>query len=164
MKKFGLLVLSLLLALGLVTACGTDGNSNQANESGHDSENQEQQEPEQQSGDSAQGSFPVTITDALGEEVTIEEEPERIVSIIPSNTEIAFVLGLGQKVVGVSDFDNYPEEVKEIEKIGGQEYNVEKIISLKPDLVLAHGSSAHNSKEGVLSNFHKTKPKYKNTD
>jgi iron complex transport system substrate-binding protein len=149
MKKIGLLFLSLLLALGLLTACGTDADSNQAHESDHDNGEQEQQEPEQQSGDTAQGSFPITITDALDEEVTIDEKPERIVSLIPSNTEIAFALGLNEEVVGVSDFDNYPEEVNEIEKIGGQEFNVEKIISLEPDLVLAHGSSAHNSKEGL---------------
>ena len=43
-------------------------------------------------------------------------------------------------MVGVSDFDNYPEEATEVEKIGGQEFNVEKIISLQPDLVLAHES------------------------
>ena len=41
------------------------------------------------------------------------------------------------KIVGVSDYDNYPEEVANIEKIGGMEFNVEKIISLQPDVVLA---------------------------
>ena len=66
---------------------------------------------------------------------------KKIVSVIPSNTEIAFALGLGDKIVGVSDYDTYPEETKDIEKIGGLEMNTEKIVSLKPDLVLAHSSN-----------------------
>ncbi|TWT03488.1 ABC transporter substrate-binding protein [Planomicrobium sp. CPCC 101079] len=88
----------------------------------------------------AEAEFPVTLTDAVGDEITIEEEPKAIVSMIPSNTEIAYELGLDDKIVGVSDFDNYPEEAAEAEKIGGQEFNVEKIISLQPDVVLAHES------------------------
>ncbi|MGG2954093.1 ABC transporter substrate-binding protein [Geobacillus stearothermophilus] len=96
-----------------------------------------------------QAAFPVTVKDGLGEEVTIKAEPQKIVSLIPSNTEIAYALGLGEKIVGVSDFDNYPEDVKTKTKIGGMEFNVEKIISLKPDLVLAHASSAHNSRDGL---------------
>ncbi|ODA15195.1 iron ABC transporter substrate-binding protein [Geobacillus thermoleovorans] len=96
-----------------------------------------------------QAAFPVTVKDGLGEDVTIKAEPKKIVSLIPSNTEIAYALGLGDKIVGVSDFDNYPEDVKTKTKIGGMEFNVEKIISLKPDLVLAHASSAHNSRDGL---------------
>ncbi|MDN7241830.1 ABC transporter substrate-binding protein [Planococcus sp. N028] len=87
-----------------------------------------------------EAAFPMTLTDAVGEEITIEEEPKAIVSMVPSNTEIAYELGLGDKMVGVSDFDNYPEEAAKVEKIGGQEFNVEKIISLQPDIVLAHES------------------------
>ncbi len=93
--------------------------------------------------------FPVTVTDAEGTKVEIEEAPDKIVSLIPSNTEIAFELGLGEEIAGVSDFDNYPQETAEKEKIGGMEFNVEKIIGLETDLVLAHASSAHNSKEGL---------------
>lgn len=50
-------------------------------------------------------------------------------------------------MVGRSDFDNYPKEVEKVEKIGGLEFNVEKVISLKPDLVLAHASQM-GSKDG----------------
>ncbi|MGG3820238.1 ABC transporter substrate-binding protein [Geobacillus thermodenitrificans] len=96
-----------------------------------------------------QAAFPVTVKDGLGEDVTIKAEPKKIVSLIPSNTEIAYALGLGEKIVGVSDFDNYPDDVKTKTKVGSMEFNVEKIISLKPDLVLAHASSAHNSKDGL---------------
>ncbi|WP_153004535.1 ABC transporter substrate-binding protein, partial [Tepidimonas taiwanensis] len=69
--------------------------------------------------------------------------------LMPSNTEITYALGLGKKVVGVTDFDTYPKEVKNVEKIGGMEFNTEKIISLNPDLVLAHASSMQSAKEGL---------------
>ncbi|MCG0276383.1 MAG: cobalamin-binding protein [Thermosediminibacteraceae bacterium] len=82
--------------------------------------------------------YPITVKDQMGREVTIEKEPERIVSLAPSNTEILFALGLGDRVVGVTDYCDYPEEAKKKEKIGGfADPNMEKIISLKPDLVLA---------------------------
>lgn len=62
----------------------------------------------------------------------------RIVSLAPSNTEVIFALGEGGKLVGVTEFCNYPPEARLIEKIGGfSTPNIEKIISLSPDLVLA---------------------------
>lgn len=85
--------------------------------------------------------FPVTVTDSTGTEIKMESAPQRIVSILPSATEIAFSLGLGEKIVGVSDWDNYPEEVKNIEKIGGLDVNTEKVVSLRPDLILANTSN-----------------------
>ncbi|WP_433956788.1 helical backbone metal receptor [Cytobacillus horneckiae] len=134
MKKLYSLLLAMLVAGGILAGCGSDSTEQNG---------QQTKESEQQA------EFPVTIVDASDQEVVIEEEPEKIVSLIPSNTEIAFELGLGEKVVGVSDFDNYPEEVNDKEKIGGQEFNVEKIISLDPDVVLAHNSGAHNSEAGL---------------
>lgn len=80
--------------------------------------------------------YPLTIKDDSGTEVTISKKPERIVSIIPSTTEVVFALGLGDQVVGVTDNDNYPEAVKTKEKVGGFELNIEKIASLKPDLIV----------------------------
>jgi iron complex transport system substrate-binding protein len=82
--------------------------------------------------------YPLSITDAMGREVTVHAEPEAIVSLAPSNTEILFALGLGDKVVGISDFCDYPEEAKAIERVGNYlEPNIEKIFALGPDLVLA---------------------------
>jgi len=81
---------------------------------------------------------PVVITDSRGQEVTLASDVQRIVSLAPSNTEILFALGLGDKVVGVTNFCDYPEEAKAIEKVGdAMSMNVEKIISLSPDLILA---------------------------
>jgi len=84
--------------------------------------------------------FPQTMTDVVGNEITLEEAPKTIVSMIPSNTEILFALGLNDEIVGVNDYDNYPAEALEKEKIGGQEFNVEKIVAMNPDIVFAHES------------------------
>src|SRR4051794_2309506 len=85
--------------------------------------------------------FPVIVTGADGNEVEIEAAPKRIVTLTPSNTEIVYELGLGEEIIGVSDNDTYPEDVQTKERVGGMEFNVEKIISLEPDLVLAHDSA-----------------------
>jgi len=85
-------------------------------------------------------SFPLTITDQIGRKVTIETQPERIVSLAPSNTEILFALGLEDKVVGVTDYCDYPEAATKKEKVGGDaDPNIEKIISLKHDIILSTG-------------------------
>lgn len=84
---------------------------------------------------------PGTFTDDLGREVSIEKVPQRIISLAPSNTEILFALGLGDRVIGVTRYCNYPEEAKQKEKIGGfADPDLEKIIALKPDLILASGT------------------------
>lgn len=144
MKKRFSFIFLLLFAFGLLTGCGADQQT-PAQEDVVTNESENAKEPEQQ----VEAAFPVTITDGIGKEVVIEAKPEKIITLIPSNTEITFALGLGNEIVGVSDYDNYPEEVAEKEKIGGMEMNVEKIISLAPDLVLAHASSAHNSEAGL---------------
>ncbi|HSO13746.1 MAG TPA: cobalamin-binding protein [Anaerolineales bacterium] len=81
----------------------------------------------------------MTYTDDAGREITLEGTPQRIVSLAPSNTEILFAVGAGSQVVGRDEFSDYPEEAKAIESIGGSfgEYNVEAIVALEPDLVLA---------------------------
>jgi iron complex transport system substrate-binding protein len=82
--------------------------------------------------------FPVTITDDASRTVTVKAEPQRIVSLAPANTEIAFALGLGKKVVGVTTYDDYPAEVTSIAKVGDfASPNLEAIAAAKPDLVLA---------------------------
>jgi len=78
-----------------------------------------------------------TFTDELGRAVTLDKAPQRIVSLAPNVTEILFALGLGDRVVGVTNFCNYPEEAKQKEKVGMLlNPNLEKIITLKPDLVV----------------------------
>ncbi len=90
--------------------------------------------------------YPITVVDDFGFKVTIDKKPERIVSLAPSNTENLFALGLGDEVVGVTDYCNYPPEAKNRTKIGGfTTINIEKIVQLNPDLVVAsYGNGEQN--------------------
>jgi iron complex transport system substrate-binding protein len=78
------------------------------------------------------------VFDDLGRLVAIKGTPQRIVSLAPSNTETLFALGLGDKVVGVTDWCDYPPEALNKTKVGGfATPSVEKIVALNPDLILA---------------------------
>lgn len=121
-----------LLAIFMI-GCGADDSNNNNDGALEQSENVDET------------SFPLEITDSTDHTITIESEPTEIISVIPSNTEILFALDLGDKVVGVTENDTYPDEVFDIETVGDFEPNVEKIISLNPDLVLAHESSVNSS-------------------
>lgn len=92
----------------------------------------------------------LALTDGLGREVKLASPAQRVVSLAPSNTEILFALGAGDKVVGRDEFSDYPEEAKAVASVGGSmgEYSLEAIVALKPDLVLA---SELNSPELVSS-------------
>ena len=83
------------------------------------------------------------MSETLSDNTILRGLPQRIVSLSPSNTEIIFAVGAGEKVVGVTDYCNYPIELltriekKEIEKVGGYwNPSIKKIVDLKPDLIL----------------------------
>ena len=85
-------------------------------------------------------SFPVEIEDNFGNKVNIEKEPLKIISLAPHNTEILFALGLGDRVIGVTSFCDYPQEAASKEIVGDFEgNNLEKIVELEPELVLIYG-------------------------
>ncbi|HHX87860.1 MAG TPA: cobalamin-binding protein [Firmicutes bacterium] len=89
-------------------------------------------------GEGPQVTGEITLVDHKGREVIIDGELERVISLSPSNTEIMFALGLGSKVVGVTDYCNYPPEAAGKEKVGGfSDPSIEVILTLEPDLVLA---------------------------
>jgi iron complex transport system substrate-binding protein len=70
-----------------------------------------------------------------------QSPPQRIISIIPSTTEMLFAMGAGPRVIGVGNFDRYPPEALTRTKVGGLiDPDIERIISLKPDLVLVYGT------------------------
>lgn len=75
------------------------------------------------------------------QESTDKKEYKRIVSLIPSNTEILYELGLGDKVVGVSTVDDYPKDVKNKKKFDAFKLDTEALLKAKPDLILAHESN-----------------------
>jgi len=60
------------------------------------------------------------VVDVTGVEVEVVAKPKRIVALVPSDAEMLFDLGFGENVVGVNDWAEYPQEVKDIEKIGGK--------------------------------------------
>jgi iron complex transport system substrate-binding protein len=122
--------LSVFVAIALLAGCARssqDGTPTEASPSGQPS---------------AQPSFPVTIVDDDGVEVTLPAEPQRIVTFAPSMTEIVFALGLGDRLVGVSGpFDDHPAEARQIEQVGGAgefgvDPNVERVVNLEPNLFL----------------------------
>jgi iron complex transport system substrate-binding protein len=83
----------------------------------------------------------IGLTDGMGRTVMLDAPAQRIVSMAPSNTEILFAVGAGEQVIGRDSFSDYPEEAKAVEEVGGLtgSYNLEKITSLQPDLVLLAG-------------------------
>jgi iron complex transport system substrate-binding protein len=85
---------------------------------------------------------PGAYTDDMGRSVTIKKIPQRIVSHVPSITETLFALGLGDRVVGVSDFAKYPPEARAKPSVGNYfNPSIERIVALNPDLVLTDGHS-----------------------
>lgn len=67
--------------------------------------------------------------------------PQRIVSLIPSVTEMLFAMGAGARVVGVGNYDRHPPEVLTRTKVGGLiDPDIERILSLKPDLVMVYAT------------------------
>ena len=85
----------------------------------------------------ATAAFPVTVNDFQNRAVTVPKRPERVVSIGPSITEFLFALGAGPRVVGTDDFSDEPAAAKTLEKVGGIKVNFEKVVALRPDLVLS---------------------------
>ena len=81
--------------------------------------------------------FPATLIDFQGRSISVAARPLRIVSIGPSNTEFLFALGAGDRVVGVDDFSDQPAAAAKVDKIGGVKVNVEKVVALRPDLVIS---------------------------
>ncbi len=99
-----------------------------------------------------QGSVSVSkgeiFKDAVEREVIIEHTPSRIVPLAPSLTEILYYLGLGDKVVGVTNYSYYPPEALEKPKIGSYiDVNIEKILTLGPDLVIG---TKDGNKPGIV--------------
>jgi iron complex transport system substrate-binding protein len=80
----------------------------------------------------------ITVEDGVGNVITLEAEPQRIISLAPSHTETLYALGLGDKVVGVTEYCNYPPEATEKQKVGSfATIDLEQVVGLEPDLVLA---------------------------
>lgn len=145
-----LLAVAAMLVLG---ACGQTGKNapevagTEQNETQSETQNAgestngqagEGQEAPAEEEESAQATvYPLTVTDGTGTELTFEQAPEKIVTLAPSETEILYAIGAGDRVVGVDEFSNYPEEALDKPKIGDMTTNIEAVAALNPDLVVA---------------------------
>jgi len=86
------------------------------------------------------------VTDQTGRQVNLPDHPRRLVSIAPSITETLFEMGLGDRLVGDTDYCDYPPQAKALAHVGALlNPNLEKIVELKPDLVL--GTDEANRRE-----------------
>jgi iron complex transport system substrate-binding protein len=129
------LVAFLVLLLAL-SACASAGESPSANAA-----SPPPTDPPATPSPTLEAAFPIELTDDAGRRVTIEDEPERIVSLAPSNTEIVCALDACDRLVGVTDFDDYPPEVDEVTDVVIQtQVDVELVVDAEPDLVLAAGN------------------------
>jgi iron complex transport system substrate-binding protein len=91
-----------------------------------------------QEADAGGGSAFYRGRDLPGNEVTLPKPPRRIVSLAPSNTEILFALGAGDRLAAVTEFSDYPSEAAERPRVGDLTgANLERIAAVSPDLVLA---------------------------
>ncbi|NBI30239.1 helical backbone metal receptor [Chengkuizengella marina] len=147
MKKILMVLLVFVFAFS-IAACGNNpsevsektdqeqGTQDEAVES-NDTTQEETEDIAAENTENGQTIYPLTVTDASGNEITFEEKPERIVSLAPSVTEILFALGLDENIVGVTEFDDFPEEATTKPKIGGiLDGNTEAILAAEPDLVI----------------------------
>ena len=126
-------VLSIIVLVFALSSCGQTQVQNEKNTNN-------QQAEEQRS-----TIYPYTLVDSYDREITIEEEPMRIISVAPSITETMFALGAEDKLIGRTTYCDFPEEASAIETIGSlREPSIEKIVELNPDLVIG---ATHFNKE-----------------
>ena len=82
--------------------------------------------------------YPLSMKDAFDKNVDVKAEPARVVSLAPTTTEIVFALGAGAKLVGRTDYCDFPAEAAKVTSVGTVlDPNVETIVSMKPDVIFA---------------------------
>ncbi|MGQ9730740.1 MAG: helical backbone metal receptor [Candidatus Zipacnadales bacterium] len=90
--------------------------------------------------------WPRTYEDALGKTVTLTAPPQRIVSLSPAITEMLFAIGAGSRVVGVTEFCDYPPEAQKLPTVGQYTaFSVERVLELRPDVVIGMRGTSKDS-------------------
>lgn len=145
------LVVVMIAALTvMLAACGGTAADNKTQDNNQAAEQTDNTTTPDSSEQSLKTTYPLTVKDATGEEFTFDKAPERIVSVSPAETESLFALGLDQEIVGVSDFDDYPQAATTKPKMGGiTKPNEEAIIAANPDIVF----TGISMKEDVVKKF-----------
>ena len=162
-KRIMLSLLAVILTV-MLAACGAGGTNQPSaappsNAASSSPETTATKAPEQQS---EQTVYPFTIKDSSGFDLTIEKAPAKVVSILSSETEILYAIGAGEQVVGVDEFSNYPPEALEKPKVGDVTTNIEAVLALEPDLVLASSTmnaAAVEQLRALNINVYATDPK-----
>ncbi|MGO4543992.1 ABC transporter substrate-binding protein [Paenibacillus sp. 2TAB23] len=128
---FGLLLAAMLVA---TSACGVN----------KEPENQQRPETNLTNSDANKSEetsdatvYPYTIKDDTGTEITFEQQPTKVVTLVPSETETIYAIGAGEQVAGVDQWSDYPEDAAAKPKVGDMTTNIEAVVALNPDLVLA---------------------------
>jgi iron complex transport system substrate-binding protein len=121
------LALGALIAI-LLVACGSGSNSSE-----------ETADDAVTATPAVRSVYPLTVPTGEGQSVTFTRAPQRIVSLSPGHTEILFAIGAGGQVAGTDRFSDYPEAAKALPKLEYSNTNVEALVALQPDLVIAAG-------------------------
>ncbi|MDQ6421596.1 ABC transporter substrate-binding protein [Paenibacillus sp. LHD-117] len=129
-------MLMVVLMLALAACSGNNGNS-EVQSTNAAGEPTATVQPESTESASSETTYPLTVVDATGTELVLEQAPTAVVSLAPSETETIYAIGAGDVVVGVDDFSNYPPEAAQVAKVGDMTTNIEAVAALNPDLVLA---------------------------
>ncbi|WP_141692728.1 ABC transporter substrate-binding protein [Paenibacillus pectinilyticus] len=107
--------------------------------------------------------YPLKVKDATGKEFTFDKAPEKIASVSPAETEALYALGLEANIVGVSDYDDYPEAAKSKPKLGSiTKPNVEAVIASNANIIFTGISMNPESVEKLRAmniNVFKVEPK-----
>ncbi len=90
---------------------------------------------------------PRTFVDDTGQKIYVSRAPTRVVSLAPSITEMLFAIGAGDAVVGVTDWCDYPPEAQTRARVGDVRPNLEAVLALRPDLVLAFAAVRNDEVE-----------------
>ncbi|MBP5491267.1 MAG: ABC transporter substrate-binding protein [Clostridiales bacterium] len=156
MKKF-VRVAAFVVALSTVLLCGckaSETTSQWTPPTGTSSEEtpapeESSEEPSEESSQDENGTqYPVELTDIYGNKAVIEADPQRVVSCSPACTELVFSLGQEDTLVGRTDYCNYPAAAEKIESVGEiMTPNVEAIVALEPDLIIADSIFSQESYE-----------------
>ena len=78
------------------------------------------------------------VTDQLGREITLTEDPKRVISLAPNSTEIIYALDQEHRLIGATRYSDYPPEALNLPRVGSYVHlDLEKIVALKPDLCIA---------------------------
>jgi iron complex transport system substrate-binding protein len=98
---------------------------------------------------SLQTTYPLTVKDDTGTSMTFDKAPERITTLLPSETETIYAIGADNKLFGVDTYSDYPAEAKTKPQIGDMNLNMEALLATKPDVVFASSSLNQKSVDEI---------------